>query len=58
VRAAAVNNAIMVLRNMGNTPSDATSVHLTENRVGIALSEIGARFAVTTKMKFRKLNSF
>jgi hypothetical protein len=26
--------------------------------VGTALSEIGARFAVTTKIKFRKLNSF
>jgi hypothetical protein len=26
--------------------------------VGTALCEIGARFAVTTKIKFRKLNSF
>jgi hypothetical protein len=27
-------------------------------RVGIAFCEIDARFAVTTKIKFRKLNSF
>jgi hypothetical protein len=45
----------MVLRNMGILLRARPASIQLRTQSGIALSEIGARFAVTTKMKFRKL---